>query len=200
MRIKIIIQNFLRIGALPKGKISIGKHTYGTPIIQSVWKDNKITIGDYCSIGPEVIMIPGTGHILPKEYRNFRVTTYPLINLKKDSWKPEYDHPDKPNEGTITIGNDVWIGARVIINPGITVGDGAIIGSGTVVTKDVEPYSIFCGNPGRVISYRYSLEQIEQLLKIAWWKWDEKKVLDNIDYFYGDIEQFINKFKVRQVP
>ncbi|MBU3110763.1 DapH/DapD/GlmU-related protein [Clostridium lacusfryxellense] len=57
----------------------------------------------------------------------------------------------------VKIGNDVWIGARVIILPGVTIGDGVIIGSGTVVTKDVSPYVVFAGNPGRVVKNRKQL-------------------------------------------
>ena len=59
------------------------------------------------------------------------------------------------NTGDIVIGNDVWIGARVIFPHGnITVGDGAIIGVGSVVTKDVPEGAIVAGNPAKVIKYR----------------------------------------------
>lgn len=54
----------------------------------------------------------------------------------------------------VEIGNDVWIGVRVIILPGVHVGDGAIIGAGSVVTRDVEPYSIVGGNPAKLIRKR----------------------------------------------
>lgn len=43
-------------------------------------------------------------------------------------------------ERPVVIGNDVWIGGRVIILPGVKIGDGAIIGAGSVVTKDVSEY------------------------------------------------------------
>jgi len=192
--LKFVFLNLINVGSLPKGKVTIGRHTYGTPIILSLWKHDKIIIGDYCSIGPLVIIIPGSGHILPKEYRNFRVSTYPLTLLKKDSWKPEYDHQHPENDGVINIGNDVWIGARAIINPGVTVGDGAVIGSGSVVTRDVEPYSIVAGSPAKIINHRYNPDQINKLLKIAWWNWDEKKIVENLDYMYGDVDKFIDKF------
>ncbi|HOV12497.1 MAG TPA: acyltransferase [Bacteroidales bacterium] len=54
----------------------------------------------------------------------------------------------------VEIGNDVWIGARVIILPGVKIGDGAVIGAGAVVTKDVESYSIVGGVPARKIGER----------------------------------------------
>lgn len=54
----------------------------------------------------------------------------------------------------IVIGDDVWIGARVIILPGISVGKGAIIGAGSVVTKNVPEFSVVAGNPAKIIRYR----------------------------------------------
>ena len=51
----------------------------------------------------------------------------------------------------ITIGNNVWIAANVVVLPGVTIGDGAIIGAGSVVTKDVAPYSLAVGNPCKKI-------------------------------------------------
>lgn len=54
----------------------------------------------------------------------------------------------------VTIGNDVWIGQRVMIMPGVTIGEGSIIASNAVVTKDVPPYSVVGGVLARVIKNR----------------------------------------------
>ena len=54
----------------------------------------------------------------------------------------------------VTIGNDVWIGTRVIILPGIQVGNHSIIGAGSVVTKNVPPLAIVAGNPAKIIRFR----------------------------------------------
>ena len=54
----------------------------------------------------------------------------------------------------VTIGDDVWIGTRVIILPGVNIGKGSIIGAGAVVTKDVPEYAVVAGVPARVIKYR----------------------------------------------
>jgi maltose O-acetyltransferase len=59
---------------------------------------------------------------------------------------------------SVKIGDDVWIGSRVTILPGVTIHNGAVIGTCTVVTKDVEEYSIIAGNPGKVVGSRTTKE------------------------------------------
>jgi maltose O-acetyltransferase len=54
----------------------------------------------------------------------------------------------------VRIGDRVWIAYRAIILPGVTIGEGAVVGAGSVVTKDVEPYTIVAGNPARVVNKR----------------------------------------------
>ncbi|MFE7083346.1 sugar O-acetyltransferase [Priestia megaterium] len=51
----------------------------------------------------------------------------------------------------VKIGDKVWLGANVIVNPGVTIGENSIIGSGSVVTKDIPPNAIAVGNPCKVI-------------------------------------------------
>lgn len=51
----------------------------------------------------------------------------------------------------ITIGDNVWIGGDVVLNPGVTIGNNAIIGSGSVVTKDIPANVVAVGNPCRVL-------------------------------------------------
>ena len=65
-------------------------------------------------------------------------------------------HPDSRNTGyeygiPVTIGDNVWIGGSVVINPGVTIGNNVVIGSGSVVTKDIPDNVIAVGNPCRVI-------------------------------------------------
>lgn len=57
--------------------------------------------------------------------------------------------------GDVIIGDRVWIGYRAMILPGVTIGDGAVVGAGSVVTRNVEPYTIVAGNPARKIGDRY---------------------------------------------
>ena len=91
------------------------------------------------------------------------------------------------------IGNDVWIGRNVIITNGASIGNGAIIGAGSVVTKDIPDYAIAVGNPARVIRYRFTPEQIEQLNKIKWWDWPVEKIKGAYQDF-KNIDTFIEKY------
>lgn len=54
-------------------------------------------------------------------------------------------------EKEVIIENDVWVGSNVVILPGVTIGQNAIIGAGSVVTKSVEPFSIYAGAPAKKI-------------------------------------------------
>ena len=73
-----------------------------------------------------------------------------ILTLGHDPQSPDFS--DKG--GDVIIGDHVWIAYRAIILPGVTIGDGAIIGAGSVVTKDVEPYTIVAGNPAKFIKHR----------------------------------------------
>ena len=59
-------------------------------------------------------------------------------------------------ERPVIIGDDVWIGDRVMILPGVEIGRGAVLAAGAVVTRDVPPYAVAAGVPARVIRDRRS--------------------------------------------
>ncbi len=54
----------------------------------------------------------------------------------------------------VVIKNDVWIGANCVIVAGVTIGEGAVVAAGSVVTKDVEPFTIVGGVPAKLIKER----------------------------------------------
>jgi galactoside O-acetyltransferase len=72
----------------------------------------------------------------------------------------QYRDPARPinaqghTGGRIQLGNDVWLGANVVVVAGVTIGDHAIVGAGAVVTKDVEPWTIVGGVPAQPIGRR----------------------------------------------
>jgi virginiamycin A acetyltransferase len=189
---KMILYNVLQIRHSPNCSVSIGKHTRGIPYIASILPADRVVIGDYCSIARDVIFVVNEGHLPPRGYRDYKVSTFPVAFVKKHGWRSRYDLPEKRN--FIKVGNDVWFGIRATVLKGVTIGDGAIIGAGAVVTHDVPPYAVVAGVPSKILRYRYGQEQIKKLLKIAWWNWDEQKIYDNMDYFYGKVDVFIEKF------
>ena len=69
--------------------------------------------------------------------------THPLNPTERNSGV-EYGKP-------VTIGDNVWIGGRAVINPGVTIGDNVVIASGAVVVKDVPDNVVVGGNPARII-------------------------------------------------
>lgn len=93
-----------------------------------------VDIGNYVLIAPEVYILH-SGH------------GYSIKDI------PMYDQGETHYAKTI-IEDDVWIGARSLILPGRKIGRGSIVAAGSVVTKDVEPYSIVGGNPAKVIKLR----------------------------------------------
>lgn len=94
----------------------------------------------------------------------------------------------------VKIGNDVFIGDNVIVCSGITIGDGAIIGAGAVVSKDIPPYAIAVGCPIQIKKYRFDKRQIEDLLEIRWWDWNDHD-LYKVEKCFFDIDNFINVCK-----
>lgn len=145
----------------------IGVGTYGRPEIIYYDAGATLKLGNYCSIAPGVkILLGGEHHI---EY----VTTYPF-SLLLDEAKNLSGYPY--SKGNVIIGNDVWIGQDALILSGIRIGDGAVIAGRSVVTSDVEPYSVVAGNPARHIKFRFSQEVIDTMLRIAWWNWPTSEI------------------------
>lgn len=106
--------------------------------------------------------------------------------------KKEVNTP-QPQKGPITIGNDVWIGENVTINGGISIGDGAVIASGSVITKNVSPYSIIAGIPGKHRKYRFPEEIISGLLEINWWNYELGDLFrEGVDF--SEPANFLKKF------
>lgn len=161
----------------------IGDYTY---ISQNAWISHT-TIGKFCSIGPNLFC--GWG-------------IHPINGI---STSPMFYSPNKQNgvslsptakieeQKPITIGNDVFIGANVTILDGVTIGDGAVIGAGAVVSKDIPPYAVAIGCPIKIVKYRFTEEQIQELLQIKWWDKPTDK-LPLVEQYFWRIDEFISHF------
>jgi acetyltransferase-like isoleucine patch superfamily enzyme len=168
--------------------ISLGKYSYAVnPNI--VWNvdESNVICGNFSSIGANVTIFLGNGI---GHDANF-VTTYPFGEIHKNVFT-DVKNNSKNTNGSVKIGNDVWIGQGSTIMSGVTIGDGAIIAANSHVVKSVEPYSIVGGNPAKHIKYRFSPEQIKNLLEIKWWDWSENRINKYMNLMLSnDIDKFI---------
>lgn len=134
---------------------------------------DKLIIGKFCQIATGVrFIMNGSNHAMNG------ISTYPFKVFGEDWGKASLDVKSK---GDTVIGNDVWIGNSVTIMQGITIGDGAIIGTNSLVTKDVPPYTIVGGNPGKEIRKRFDADTINFLLQLKWWDWDAEKITKHLE-------------------
>ena len=172
--------------------MEIGKYTYGKPNI--FWGGKHICkIGNYTSIANNLNIYLGGNHNI-----NW-VTTYPFgaINSEKFNTFNVEEHGHPFSKGDVIIGNDVWIGSNVTIMSGVTIGDGCVIANNSHVVKDAEPYTLIGGNPAKIVKYRFTDEQIKQLLKIKWWNWDESIINEHLHLLCNtNIDTFIERANV----
>ncbi len=144
---------------------------------------DQLIIGKFCQIATGVrFIMNGSNHAM----NGF--STYPF-KVFGAAWA-EKDRMQVVSKGDTVIGNDVWIGNGATIMQGVKIGDGAIIGTNSLVTKDVEPYTIVGGNPAKEIRKRFDEETIRLLLAVKWWDWDVQKITDNLEVItHGKIDE-----------
>ena len=118
--------------------IKLGKNFYANHNFV-VLDGAKVIIGDDVFIGPNCIFTTA-GHPIDHKRRNEGL---------------EYAHP-------ITIGNNVWFGANVLVMPGITIGSNVVIGAGSVVTKNIEDNTVAVGNPCKPIRKITAEDELNQ--------------------------------------
>uniref|UniRef100_A0A6C0IS56 Acetyltransferase n=1 Tax=viral metagenome TaxID=1070528 RepID=A0A6C0IS56_9ZZZZ len=168
--------------------MSFGKYTYGNSNIHiHSWNERTtLSVGKFCSIADNIDIFLGGNH------RSDWVTTFPFGHINKDIFTNFNGKGHPKTNGNVVIGNDVWIGSHSTIMSGVNIGDGAIIACDSHVIKNVEPYSIVGGNPAKLIKYRFSEKQINELLKIKWWDFEDNKINELLPYLCdNDIDKFI---------
>lgn len=157
--------------------VDVGRYTHGGCFVPFNF-GRFTTIGRYCSIAMTARAFT-RNH--PMEWKSTHAIFFnPLFG---------YCREDRIEYSPLRIGNDVWLGEGSIVMPNVgQIGDGAVIGAGAVVNKDVPPYAVVVGNPGRVVRYRFSEPTIRELLASRWWEQEIDALAREIADFQGPYE------------
>lgn len=124
---------------------------------------NTVSVGRFTSIGFDALI--GAG-----EHPLDRFSTHPVFYSPVNPLKLKWVGSSLFNESApVSLGSDVWIGARAVVLGGVRIGHGAVVAAGAVVTRDVEPYSVVGGVPARPIRERFPAEIASELLDLQWW-------------------------------
>lgn len=159
---------------------SIGEYSYGRPKVRFPEAGRHLTIGRYCSIADKVEILLGGGHRLDW------ATTYPFAAMAGLWPGVDASVDDQASRGDVTIGSDVWLGSGCLILSGVTIGHGAVIGAHAVVSRDVPPYAVVVGNPGRVVRSRFDPGLVAGLLETAWWELDPAAIRPLVPLLQSD--------------
>lgn len=135
-----------------------------------------IRIGRYCSIAHDFFAVAGnhpTGELTTHPFTHSNQLfgfdpVYRNIALKQKRLQASAAARNEPVLAA-EIGNDVWIGTRVVMVGPVKIGNGAVIGACSLVNRDVPPYAVVVGTPAKVVRYRFEPHIIEKLEALRWW-------------------------------
>lgn len=117
--------------------IKIGRYVHISRFV-SIIGGGELIMGDYSVLADGVRILTGSDH-----YKGgFRMSTV-LPDEQRD-----------PQISYVQIEKDAFVGTNSVVHPGVKIGEGAIIGSISLVTKDIEPWTINIGTPCKVVGKR----------------------------------------------
>jgi acetyltransferase-like isoleucine patch superfamily enzyme len=156
--VQLIISNTVRIFFYKRTGMKVGKNTY---IFRKCYlqKLSGISVGNNCVIGFSC-KFNGKGPLTIGN--NVNISSETIIESGSHDFVT-FESLFKP----ITIKDNVWIGTRAMVLQGVTIGEGAVVAAGSVVTRDVQPFTIVAGVPARVIGTRPN--KIDYQLKFQPW-------------------------------
>ena len=157
--------------------VEVGRYSYGDLNVMTHGASGRLLIGDFCSIGPNVMFI------LSADHATNCISTFPF--KVKCTNKATIEGISK---GNIILEDDVWIGYGATIMSGVTIHQGAIVAAGAVVTNDVTAYAVVAGVPAKIIKYRFSKEICKELQLIDYSKMNEKMIKEHIKQLYEPIQ------------
>jgi len=134
----------------------------------------RLIIGRFCAIASGVrFVMPGANHA------DRGPSTFPF-GVFGPPWDATMDIVmSAPSRGDTVVGHDVWLGYSALVLPGVTIGHGAVVAAASVVARDVPPYAVVVGNPSRVVRSRFSADDVERMLRAAWWDWPVELVTEH---------------------
>ncbi len=113
---------------------------------------NRVSIGAHCSIPHYAFFVAG---------ESISIGNHVVFGHAVELYTSDHD-PDDPGfsrrDAPIEIHDRAWLGSRAVILKGVTIGEGAVVAAGSVVTRNVQPFTIVGGNPARVIRERGTRE------------------------------------------
>lgn len=167
------------INHFPIEKVTVGNFTYGGLKVE-VWgsPEEGLAIGSYCSIAAGVSFLLGGNH------RIDGLLTFPskvkILKIAKE---------EAVTKGKIIVEDDVWIGTGATILSGVRIGKGSVIGAGSLVSRNIEPYSIVVGSPAKLVKKRFNEDVIDYLLSIDYSKLNFQKFdKSNAEELYSKID------------
>ena len=144
-----------------------------------IW--DPLIIWKFCAIATGVrFIMNGANHKISG------VSTFPFYIFSHWWEKSAPKEWELPYKWDTVIWNDVWIWYDATIMPGVKIWNGSIIGAKSVVTKDVEPYTVVWWNPAKVIKQRFDGKTIQELETLQWWNWPVEKITKNLDKITWD--------------
>jgi acetyltransferase-like isoleucine patch superfamily enzyme len=170
------------------GTIVMGRESYFAPVVRKFKGDTgRVFVGNFVSIAHGVEFYSGGMH------RTEWVSQYGLRAMLDLPGAYEDGFPH--GRGDIHVGHDAWLAQGSIVMSGVTIGPGAVVATRSVVTKDVAPYAIVGGVPAKQIGRRFGDEQVEALLRIAWWDWPLDTIKERVGLLSSpDVDAFIARY------
>jgi virginiamycin A acetyltransferase len=168
----------IEIGYGTAGWIDLNKFARGT------------VFGNYCGISHDICRF--NANHPPKYFTTHALLFNPLFGCTTEDVLPRT---------RLIVGHDVWIGLNSIILPSVnSIGNGAIIAAGSVVTKNVERYTIVGGNPAKLISHRFTPAVIERLEQSKWWLLSKEDLVKNKETFEKIVNFSIDDLRKQRAP
>lgn len=168
-------------------KVELGDYSYMNDMaeVQCFRRTHTINIGKYCSIGKCRFVLDG-------DHNTSYASTFPFKEFGFSEKAKENKH-DKNTD--VIVGNDVWICDEAVIYGGVVIGNGAVVAGNSVVTRNVEPYTIVAGNPAKVVKYRFSHNQCKEMNNVEWWDLPHEIICNELAPYMDDVSDFLERAK-----